>query len=276
MDAIMQPLRMTLAYANACCGVALNVVGVYAGKGITVTPVNGLFPPGTGPAPADIPSPSIGTGTAPVDIPTTSMAGGGGGSGGSSGFSSPRTSISSVPDEEERLRYNRDGGGGGDAAGRRPAAASPVSAAAAAVAACEADAKQRQSRASAASSSSPTMRGGGGGWRSLWGFSACEGAANNHEDDGGGRSSSMHTTLYDIPFPATAPAEAKFSRSASMASVASIGLEGDASLSQHALSFDLDGAGPDGFFHLGSKTDLAVAATAATAEQQPGEGGGKD
>ncbi|CAM9268960.1 unnamed protein product [Ectocarpus sp. 6 AP-2014] len=270
MDAIMQPLRLTLAYANACCGVALNVVGVYAGKGITVTPVNGLFPPGTGPA--------------PVDIPITSIGGGGSG-----GFSAPRTSVSSVPDEGERLRYQR-GGGGGDAAGRRsPATATaPVSAAtaaAAAVAACEA-AAQQQSRASAASSSSATMRHsdlpkggggepGGGGGRTPRGFAVGEGAASNNEGGGGG-SSSMHTTLDEIPFPATAPAEAKFSRSASMASVASIGLEGDASLSQHALSFDLDGAGPDGFFHLGSKTDLAVAATASTAEQQPGEGGGKD
>ncbi|CAM9852380.1 unnamed protein product [Ectocarpus sp. 8 AP-2014] len=273
MDAIMQPLRLTLAYANACCGVALNVVGVYAGKGITVTPVNGLFPPGTGPD--------------PVDIPITSIGGGGGGC-----FSAPRTSVSSVPDEGERLRYQRDGVGGvsvggvsvgGDAAGRRPpaTATAPVSAAAAAaaaVAACEA-AAQQQSRASAASSSSATMRhsdlGVGGG--AAWSTSAARPKGGGGEPGGGGgSSSSMHTTLYDIPFPATAPAEAKFSRSASMASVASIGLEGDASLSHHALSFDLDGAGPDGFFHLGSKTDLAVAATASTAEQQPGEGGGKD
>lgn len=319
MDAIMQPLRQTLAYANACCGVALNVVGVYAGKGITVTPVSGLFPPGTGPAPVDVPSPSIDTG--PVDIPTTSIGGSDGG-----GFSAPRTSVSSVPDEGERLRYHRDGGGGGgDPAGRRPPAPA-VSAAAAAVAACEATAQQ-QSRASVASSSPATMRhsdfyhqqyhqyqhqrqqqqhlggtgpaarggggpaawstsaarpnGGGGepggcGGRTPRGFAAGEGAANNNQDGGGG-DGSMHTTLYDVPFPATAPAEAKFSRSASMASVASIGLEGDTALSHHALSFDLDGAGPDGFFHLGSKTDLAMAATAATvAQQQQGGGGGKD
>ncbi|CAM9268884.1 unnamed protein product [Ectocarpus sp. 6 AP-2014] len=227
MDAIMQPLRLTLAYANACCGVALNVVGVYAGKGITVTPVSGLFPPGTGPAPADVPSPSIGTDTAPVDIPITSMAGGGGGGGGgSSGFSSPRISVTSVPDEGECLRYNRDAGGGGDAAGRRPPAAAPVSAApvsAAPVSAAAAAAAAAGGRPAAASarlcrrsSAARTMRSGGG-WRSLWGFSACEGAANNHEDDGGS-GSSIHATLCDIPFPDTPPGGAKFSRSASMAS----------------------------------------------------------
>ncbi|CAN0350008.1 unnamed protein product, partial [Ectocarpus fasciculatus] len=140
MDAIMQPLRLTLAYANACCGVALNVVGVYAGKGITVTPVTGLFPAGTGPTPVDVPSPSIGTGPAPVDIPITSIGSGGvgGRGGGDGGFTSPRTSVSSVPDEGERLRYHRDGGdGGGDGAGRRSAATvtAPVSAAATAAAA---------------------------------------------------------------------------------------------------------------------------------------------
>ncbi|CAM9682065.1 unnamed protein product [Ectocarpus fasciculatus] len=281
MDAIMQPLRLTLAYANACCGVALNVVGVYAGKGITVTPVTGLFPAGTGPTPVDVPSPSIGTGPAPVDIPITSIGSGGvgGRGGGDGGFTSPRTSVSSVPDEGERLRYHRDGGdGGGDGAGRRSAATvtAPVSAAATAAAAAAAAAAQQHLGGSAGSDMGAKRYGGAGPAArgpAAWSMSPARPKGGGGEPGSGG--GSMHTPLYDIPFPATAPAEAKFSRSASMASVTSIGLEGVSSLSNHALSFDLAGAGPDGFFNLGSKTDLAMAATAEQ-QQQGGGGGGKD
>lgn len=111
MDQVMDPLKQTLVFATTRCGVAVNVMSVYAGKGVPAsTSVGGVF------------------------STTTTSAGGADGGGGSNGQGElgPNTSASEKKQQQQH-RHHR--GNESEAVGGAPAAAASAAAAAAAAAA---------------------------------------------------------------------------------------------------------------------------------------------
>lgn len=259
MGDIINPARPTLAYAGLGCEVSLRLFWAYAGKGSAMSP-----PSGTGLFPNPTPGSTPGCNASPRTLMSLSEPGGDGlhydyrrsatGGGGSGGVPPPLSppmppsrpasvgqhqhQQGGSPDGASSAKRRRAGPSAAGAAGLWPSAGSTGGGRRAPQGSVQADPRGTAPREGGAVG---RASGGGGG--------------GDREAEAGGGHEDGCMPLFDIPFPAGT----KFGNSGPIAPVTSMGLDGD----QHALSFDLGGpGGADAFFHLGQKTDIAMAATA--------------